>query len=83
MKILKKKSILGISGDCGKSFITKVLWRTDFSNKIAYLSEGKLSLAAGIYGFYIVSNYGEIITKLENALYCKSVDLVPRTRTKR
>jgi hypothetical protein len=72
----EKKNILGISGDGGKTFITKVISDydgTDFSNRIAYLSEGKIALAAGNNGLYIVSNYGEVITKLESVVYCKSV----------
>ena len=71
-----KKNILGISGDGGKTFITKVISDydgTDFSNRIAYLSEGKIALAAGNNGLYIVSNFGEVITKLETVVYCKSV----------
>ena len=71
-----KKNILGISGDGGKTFITKVVSdydETDFSNRIAYLSEGKIALAAGTKGLYIVSNYGDVITKLETVVYCKSV----------
>ena len=71
-----KKNIQGISGDGGKTFITKVVSDydgTDFSNRIAYLSEGKIALAAGNNGLYIVSNFGEVITKLESVVYCKSV----------
>ena len=45
---------------------------TDFSNRIAYLPEGKLALAADINGLYIVYNYGEVITKLKNVVKCKS-----------
>ena len=72
----EKKNILGISGDGGKTFISKVICDydgTDFSNRIAYLSKGKIALSAGYNGLYIVSNYGETIKKVENVYYCKTV----------
>ena len=72
----KGKNILGISGDGGKTFINKVVCDYDgsnFSNRIAYLGNGKLALSAGNNGLYIVSNYGEKIKKVENVKYCKTV----------
>ena len=68
--------ILGISGDGGKTFIKKVVGTYDgssFSNRIAYLSEGKIALAAGNKGIYIISNFGQTIEKVENVEYCKSI----------
>ena len=70
------QNILGISGDGGKTFIKKVISDYDgsgFSNRIAYLSEGKIALAAGNKGLYIVSHFGQTIEKVENTEYCKSV----------
>ena len=70
------KTILSISGDGGKTFKSKLVSDYDgseFSNRIAYIGEGKLALSAGNNGIYIVSNFGEKIQKLENVEYCKSI----------
>ena len=68
--------ILGISGDGGKYFIKKYIGEfdgSDFSNRIAYLSEGKIALAAGSLGIFVVSNYGQTIEKMQNVEFCKSI----------
>ena len=49
----KAQNILGISGDGGKTFTNKVVCDydgSDFSNRIAYLSEGRIVIAAGNKG---------------------------------
>ena len=72
----KGKNILGISGDGGKTFMNKIISDNDgneFSNRIAYLGKGKIALSAGNNGIYIVSQYGEKITKVENVEYCKTI----------
>jgi hypothetical protein len=72
----KAQNILGISGDGGKTFTNKVVCDydgSDFSNRIAYLSEGRIVIAAGNKGIYIISNFGQTIQKVENVEYCKSI----------
>ena len=72
----KGQLILGVSGDGGKSFIKKLVGQydgNDYSNRIAYLSEGKIALAAGNHGLYVISNFGQTIEKMENVEYCKTI----------
>ena len=72
----KAQNVLGISGNGGKSFYSKVICDYDgnnFSNRIAYLRQGKIALSAGNYGIYIVDKYGEQISKLKNVEYCKTI----------
>ena len=72
----KAQNVLGISGNGGKTFFSKIISDYDgnnFSNRIAYLKQGKIVLSAGIYGIYIADKFGEQISKLENVEYCKTI----------
>ena len=72
----KAQTILGVSGDGGKTFINKVISDydgSDFSNRIAYLAKGLIALAAGNKGLYLVGSYGQTIEKVPNLEYCKSI----------
>ena len=72
----KAQNILGVSGDGGKTFIKKVISDydgSDFSNRIAYISEGKIAVAAGNKGLYIINHFGQTIEKVENTEYCKTI----------
>ena len=68
--------VLGVSGDGGKSFYAKPISDYDgsnFSNKIAYIGEGKIALCAGNNGIYVVSKFGEKMEKIETVQYCKTI----------
>ena len=68
------QNIFGISKDSGKTFTTQVVSEDEeHSERIAYLGKGKVVLAAGKGGAYMVSNFGEKIEKLENVNYCKTI----------
>ena len=68
------QNILGISTDSGKTFTTKVVSEDEqYSERIAYVSKGKIIVAAGTGGAYLISNFGEKIEKLENVYYCKTI----------
>ena len=72
----KPQNILGVSGDGGKTFVKKVISDydgSDFSNRIAYISEGKIALAAGKKGLYIISHFGQTIERAEAIEYCKTI----------
>ena len=72
----KAQNVLGLSGNGGKTFFNKIISDNDgnnFSNRIAYLKQGKIVLSAGIYGIYIADKFGEQISKLENVEYCKTI----------
>ena len=68
------QNIFGISTDSGMTFTTQVVSEDEeHSERIAYLSKGKIVLAAGKGGAFMVSNFGEKIEKLENVDYCKTI----------
>ena len=70
------KYVLGVSGDGGKSFNSKVITDFDdsyFSNRIAYIGEGKIALSAGNRGIYVVSQFGEKKKRIKTVQYCKTI----------
>ena len=72
----KPQNVFGFSGDGGKTFVSTVVCENDgseFSNRIAYLGKGKIALSAGNNGIYIVSKYGQNISKIETVKYCKTI----------
>ena len=73
----KPQNILGVSGNGGKTFYNKVVSdhdnNSEFSNRIAYLGEGKIVVCAGNKGIYLISNFGEKVNKIETVDYCKTI----------
>lgn len=70
----KHQNILGISTDGGKTFNSKTISEdSEYSERIAYVSKGKIILSSGHGGAYVVSNFGEKVEKLENVYYCKTI----------
>ena len=68
------QNILGVSTDSGKTFTTKVISEGEQSSeRIAYVSKGKIIVAAGTGGAYLISNFGEKVEKMENVYYCKTI----------
>ena len=67
---------LGVSTDGGKTFKNQIVCpydQNDVANRIAYLGEGQIVLAAGWQGAYISTDFGKTVTKLENVFYCKTI----------
>ena len=67
---------LGVSTDGGKTFKNTIVCpydQCDVANRIAYLGEGQIVLAAGWYGAYISTDAGKTLTKLDNVFYCKTI----------
>lgn len=65
-----------VSDDYGETFTAQTICQydeCDSAYRIAYLEEGTVALAAGWYGAYIVSDYGETVTQLDSVYYCKTM----------
>ena len=63
-----------VSYDGGKTFKNRLVGENKgFSNRLAYLGNGKVVLAAGNDGAYISNDFGETIEKMEGVTYCKTV----------
>ena len=66
--------IFGVSYNGGKSFRNRIIGENKgFSNRMAYLSGGKIVIAAGIDGAYISNDFGESIEKINGVSYCKTI----------
>ncbi len=68
--------ILLVSDDYGKTFKAQTICQydeCDSAYRIAYIGEGKIALAAGWYGAYLVEDYGNKVTKMDNVYYCKTM----------
>ena len=67
---------LAVSTDGGKTFTNHIVCpydQNDVANRIAYLGEGQIVVAAGWYGAFISTDFGKTTTKLENVFYCKTI----------
>ena len=69
--------ILMVSDDYGATFTQKQTIcqydECDNANRIAYLGEGTFAIAAGWYGAYLVTDYGQTVTKMDSVSYCKTM----------
>lgn len=65
-----------VSNDYGATFTETQLCRydqCDHTGDLAYLSKGKVAMAAGWYGMYIISDGGKNAEKLDTVFYAKTV----------
>ena len=65
-----------VSTDGGKTFVNQIVCpydQNEVANRIAYLGEGQIVVAAGWYGAYISKDFGKTLKKLENVFYCKTI----------
>ena len=65
-----------ISTDYGATFTETTICRYDMCDNTgdpAYIGDGKIAIAAGWYGMYVISDGGRNISKLDSVFYAKCV----------
>ncbi|MCC8111121.1 MAG: 1,4-beta-glucanase [Ruminococcus sp.] len=68
--------LLMVSDDYGETFTAQTICQydeCDSAYRIAYLDEGTIAIAAGWYGAYLVTDYGQTVTKMDSVYYCKTM----------